>query len=109
MPYCFFLVPVMSWGANFNFSIWHVALNGIDDVETIKPCLKWYKNVSIFAVIYVNQRQIGVAFCTKIWHSLLGHLFELHPTGVYRNVSPTYTLLGIKLHVLFGIYMFCIQ
>jgi len=36
--------PVMSWGTNFNFSIWHVALKGIDDAETIRPCVKWYQN-----------------------------------------------------------------
>ncbi|XP_065066928.1 muskelin-like isoform X2 [Rhopilema esculentum] len=38
------IVPLMAWGSNFNFSIWHVSLKGIDDPETIKPCLKWYKN-----------------------------------------------------------------
>ena len=47
MLFCFVVVPIMSWGANFNFSIWHVALKGIDDAESIKPCLKWYKNVSV--------------------------------------------------------------
>ena len=45
--YLSFLVPIMSWGPSFNFSIWHVSLKGIDDPVTIRPCLKWYKNVSI--------------------------------------------------------------
>ena len=46
-----FLDPVMSWGTNFNFSIWHVALKGIDDAETIRPCVKWYQNVSEYFLV----------------------------------------------------------
>eukprot|EP00794_Sanderia_malayensis_P006101 gene6101-6805_t len=39
------IVPIMSWGPSFNFSIWHVSLEGIDDIHVIRPCLKWYKTV----------------------------------------------------------------
>uniref|UniRef100_A0A8C4QGM5 Muskelin 1, intracellular mediator containing kelch motifs n=1 Tax=Eptatretus burgeri TaxID=7764 RepID=A0A8C4QGM5_EPTBU len=39
----FFLsVPILSWGPSFNFSIWYVELQGIDDSEVVFPCLHWY-------------------------------------------------------------------
>ena len=44
----------MSWGTNFNFSIWHVALKGIDDAETIRPCVKWYQNVSEYFLVFAK-------------------------------------------------------
>ena len=57
VQFVFVLVPVMSWGANFNFSIWHVALKGIDDSEAVKPCLKWYKHVSL--LVFANRSGDG--------------------------------------------------
>ncbi|XP_070558105.1 muskelin-like [Ptychodera flava] len=36
------IVPIMSWGPSFNFSIWYVQLNGYDSPEMVQPCLKWY-------------------------------------------------------------------
>ncbi|MGH0119314.1 UNVERIFIED_CONTAM: hypothetical protein FKN15_025785 [Acipenser sinensis] len=36
------IVPLMSWGPSFNFSIWYVELNGIDEPDVVQPCLNWY-------------------------------------------------------------------
>ncbi|XP_048357436.1 muskelin [Sphaerodactylus townsendi] len=36
------IVPLLSWGPSFNFSIWYVELNGIDDPDVVQPCLNWY-------------------------------------------------------------------
>jgi len=38
------IVPLMSWGPSFNFSIWHVSLHGIDDQTYVRPRLKWFNN-----------------------------------------------------------------
>ena len=44
--YCF-VVPIMSWGPSFNFSIWFVQLSGVDDPVIVQPCLAWFNTVSI--------------------------------------------------------------
>ncbi|XP_076052997.1 muskelin 1 [Oratosquilla oratoria] len=36
------IVPLQSWGSTFNFSIWHVALAGYDDVLEVHKCINWY-------------------------------------------------------------------
>ena len=39
------IVPIQSWGPSFNFSIWFVALNGVDDEEVVRPALEWHREV----------------------------------------------------------------
>lgn len=49
-PFLLFLsppVPLLSWGPSFNFSIWYVELNGIDDPDVVQPCLNWYSKVGL--------------------------------------------------------------
>ncbi|XP_042910813.1 muskelin isoform X2 [Parasteatoda tepidariorum] len=36
------IVPIQSWGPSFNFSIWHVQLQGIEDWDFVKPCVSWF-------------------------------------------------------------------
>ncbi|KAG2460382.1 MKLN1 protein, partial [Polypterus senegalus] len=36
------IVPLMSWGPSFNFSIWYVELHGISEPDVVQPCLNWY-------------------------------------------------------------------
>ncbi|KAK2151233.1 hypothetical protein LSH36_371g00004 [Paralvinella palmiformis] len=36
------IVPIQSWGHSFNFSIWYVELQGIDEPSIVKPCMNWY-------------------------------------------------------------------
>ncbi|KAG9345727.1 hypothetical protein JZ751_008871 [Albula glossodonta] len=36
------IVPLMSWGPSFNFSIWYIELHGIDEPDVVQPCLNWY-------------------------------------------------------------------
>lgn len=42
----FFLVPLMSWGPSFNFSIWYIELHGIEEPDVVQPCLNWYSKVT---------------------------------------------------------------
>lgn len=44
------VLPVLSWGSSFNFSIWHVKLVGIDEPEIVKPCLEWVNMVKFTVV-----------------------------------------------------------
>lgn len=39
------IVPLQSWGPNFNFSIWHVGLTGFDDPKITKPSIEWVNSV----------------------------------------------------------------
>jgi hypothetical protein len=39
------IVPILSWGPSFNFSIWHVALAGDDSDETVHPAVAWHNEV----------------------------------------------------------------
>lgn len=40
------IVPIMSHGPSFNFSIWFVELRGVDDPEIVDPSLAWFNTVS---------------------------------------------------------------
>ena len=40
------IVPLMAWGANFNFSVWHVEVKGIPDTELVQETYFQYINVS---------------------------------------------------------------
>ncbi|XP_046813351.1 muskelin isoform X2 [Vespa crabro] len=35
------ILPLQSWGPSFNFSIWHVRLNGINDSKIVGPSIEW--------------------------------------------------------------------
>jgi hypothetical protein len=39
------IVPLMAWGANFNFSVWHVEVKGIPDTELVQETYFQYINV----------------------------------------------------------------
>uniref|UniRef100_A0A452RDL3 Muskelin N-terminal domain-containing protein n=1 Tax=Ursus americanus TaxID=9643 RepID=A0A452RDL3_URSAM len=47
------IVPLLSWGPSFNFSIWYVELSGIDDPDVVQPCLNWYSKVGLYFKILV--------------------------------------------------------
>ncbi|KAL1924690.1 uncharacterized protein VTP21DRAFT_4344 [Calcarisporiella thermophila] len=38
------IVPLMAWGANFNYSIWYVELNGISDPSIVQKAYTDYQN-----------------------------------------------------------------
>ncbi|CAG7818322.1 unnamed protein product [Allacma fusca] len=38
------IVPLQSWGPSFNFSIWYVELNGVDDFEYVKPSISRFNS-----------------------------------------------------------------
>ena len=40
------IVPLQSWGPSFNFSIWHVSLEGEDSTSIIEPSLAWHDQVN---------------------------------------------------------------
>nr|XP_002130194.1 muskelin-like [Ciona intestinalis] len=36
------IVPILSWGASFNFSIWFIEVQGSNNAELVQSCLQWY-------------------------------------------------------------------
>ncbi|XP_060569193.1 muskelin-like [Ruditapes philippinarum] len=61
------IVPLQTWGPSFNFSIWHVQLNGIDDPDVVKPCMNWYntyreKEAIRLCLKHFRQRQYVEAY-----------------------------------------------
>ncbi|XP_037947851.1 muskelin [Teleopsis dalmanni] len=56
------IVPLLSWGPTFNFSIWYVELHGQDDPMYTSPCLKNYnklREVEIIKLCLKHFRQQG--------------------------------------------------
>jgi len=47
----FIPVPIMSHGPSFNFSIWFVELQGMNDPEIVEPSLAWFNTVSTCTVV----------------------------------------------------------
>lgn len=41
------IVPLQSWGATYNFSIWFVELKGSDDFDEVKSAAEWFDTVSL--------------------------------------------------------------
>ena len=39
------ILPLLSWGPSFNYSIWFVSLNGDDRDTVVKPALAWHNEV----------------------------------------------------------------
>nr|CAB3263857.1 muskelin-like [Phallusia mammillata] len=50
------IVPILSWGASFNFSIWYVEMHGINSNEIVQPCLQWY---------YSYREREAIRLCLK--------------------------------------------
>ena len=44
-----FSVPIQTWGPSFNFSVWYIQLQGVDDSSVVRPCMNWYNTVSMLA------------------------------------------------------------
>lgn len=58
------IVPIMSHGPSFNFSIWFVELRGVDDPEIVDPSLAWFNTVSKHTWIqYVFITIIIIGLC----------------------------------------------
>lgn len=98
MPVMFIqIMPLLSWGTSFNFSIWYVELTGQDDnifvisslrayntqreVEIIRLCLKHFRQNGYEEAFSVLQRQTDV----QLEHPMLT---ELHDMLVKRGDFP---------------------
>lgn len=57
------IVPVLSWGPTFNYSIWYVELLGQDDPMYTSVCLKDYNKVHI-SFFWVLSHELILRFCT---------------------------------------------
>ena len=51
LSFFFIPVPIMSHGPSFNFSIWFVELQGMNDPEIVEPSLAWFNTVSTCTVV----------------------------------------------------------
>ncbi|KAH8400886.1 hypothetical protein KR009_001632 [Drosophila setifemur] len=90
------IVPLLSWGPSFNFSIWYIELHGQDDpmytsarmknyntlreVEIIKLCLKHFRQQGYMSAFGALQDQTNV----QLEHPLIS---ELHKYLVRSNLS----------------------
>ncbi|KAH8375385.1 hypothetical protein KR200_002878 [Drosophila serrata] len=82
------IVPLLSWGPSFNFSIWYVELHGQDDpmytsarmksyntlreVEIIKLCLKHFRQQGYMSAFGALQEQTNV----QLEHPLISELHK---------------------------------
>jgi hypothetical protein len=48
------IVPLLSWGPSFNFSIWFVELQGEDDPNLVKESVQFFHDVSC-SLISLNK------------------------------------------------------
>jgi hypothetical protein len=39
------IIPLQSWGPSFNFSIWYVELQGVEEFETVQPFMDRFNAV----------------------------------------------------------------
>ncbi|XP_022109692.1 muskelin-like [Acanthaster planci] len=88
------IVPMLSCGPSFNFSIWYVAINGIDDPDVVQPCLIKYNKYREREAIrlclkHLRQHNYSEAFETlqKKTKISLEHptISELHEKLVMRG------------------------
>ncbi|KAJ2999772.1 Muskelin 1, intracellular mediator containing kelch motif [Globomyces sp. JEL0801] len=82
------IVPLLAWGANFNFSIWYVELRGIKDpqvvqnayreftdyreTEVIRLCLKHFRKRNLLDSFQALQKQTNLT----LEHPLLSQLHQ---------------------------------
>ena len=52
-------VPIMSHGPSFNFSIWFVELQGVNDPEVVEPSLAWFNTVSAAVFGHTSYNDSG--------------------------------------------------
>jgi len=104
------IVPLLSWGPSFNFSIWYVELHGQDDpmytsarmknynalreLEIIKLCLKHFRQQGYMSAFGALQEQTNV----QLEHPLIS---ELHKCLVGRK--SLVIIPGLNLKNLIGI------
>ncbi|XP_066584109.1 muskelin [Prorops nasuta] len=58
------IVPFLSWGPQFDFSIWHVHFNGIIDPKIVKPSIRWINTY--------RQKEV-IRLCMKHFRKLEQH------------------------------------
>ncbi|KAF9548799.1 Muskelin 1, intracellular mediator containing kelch motif [Mortierella hygrophila] len=81
------IVPLMAWGANFNFSVWHVEVKGIPDTELVQE--------TYFQ--YINFRETeSVRLCLK--HFRQRKLFDAFKALQERTHTRLEDPLLTKLH-----------
>ncbi|ORZ16107.1 Muskelin N-terminus-domain-containing protein, partial [Lobosporangium transversale] len=85
------IVPLMAWGANFNFSVWHVEVKGVADpglvqetyfqyinfreTESVRLCLKHFRQRNLTDAFEALQQRTNVQLedplLTKVYHELV--------------------------------------
>ncbi|XP_037927046.1 muskelin [Hermetia illucens] len=94
------IMPLLSWGPSFNFSIWYVELHGQDDpvyvqeslkgyntlreIEVIRLCLKHFRQQGYDAAFEALQEQTQV----RLEHPVITDLYEcLVTSGDFRKTE----------------------
>ncbi|XP_014471613.1 PREDICTED: muskelin [Dinoponera quadriceps] len=87
------ILPLLSWGSSFNFSIWHVKLVGIDESEIVKPCLEWvnmYRQKEIIRLCMKHFRRLEQPEIVETLQRVTGVSLE------DSRLSTLYDLLVVK-------------
>ncbi|KAG0046379.1 Muskelin 1, intracellular mediator containing kelch motif [Gryganskiella cystojenkinii] len=98
------IVPLMAWGANFNFSVWHVEVKGIPDpelvqetyfqyinfreIESVRLCLKHFRQRKLFDAFKALQERTHIQLEDPLLTSL--HR-ELVIKGNFRRAEELLT------------------
>lgn len=69
-------MPLLAWGANFNYSIWHVTIHGINDTQlvqritqeygvfretqVVRLCLKYFRQRNYADLFQILQGHTGI-------------------------------------------------
>lgn len=77
------IMPVQAWGPSFNFSIWFVELQGIDDWQFVKTCMNWYNTY--------RERE-AIRLCLK-------HFRQRHYMDAFHELSKK-TKVSLEHHLL---------
>ncbi|XP_061418708.1 muskelin isoform X2 [Lethenteron reissneri] len=102
------IVPILSWGPSFNFSIWYVEMHGVDSPDVVLPCLHWYSKPSFPSAQYREREAIRLCLKHFRQHNYTEAFESLQKKTRIALEHPTLTELHDRL-VLKGDFAACEQ
>ncbi|XP_065207340.1 muskelin-like [Planococcus citri] len=64
------IVPLQSWGATFNFSIWFVELKGLDDFNEIEKAIDWFHSYREREVVRLCMKHFRLLNYQNVFNEL---------------------------------------
>lgn len=78
------IVPLLSWGPTFNYSIWYIELLGQDDPMYTSVCLRDFNKVLIRILRLVTKRDFGIGNGIRLF-CYFGIGYGICIISVYRH------------------------